>query len=128
MHVGRKTVVAFATAGSLIVPALCQSQDKGIPWSQENVQAAIAGCKASILDHARKDYLTRHNLTESQLPPDFRERITPVIGPYLRICDCTITALSKEVPFERFQVNSPDVQQRLKKLVSKGGACEAKGT
>ena len=97
-----------------------------MPWSQEQVQAAIAGCRASIIDHAIRDYLARHNLTQSRLPPDFKERIAPIVEPFLLTCDCTMGVLSKEVPFERFDPNSPQVQERLKTLVSKGGVCEPK--
>ena len=126
MHAVSKTAVALIALLSAVVPALCQSQNAAKLWSQEQVQLAIAGCRASIVDHATRDYLARHNLAEGQLPANFKERIAPVVEPFLLTCDCAIAILSKEIPFERFQPNSPHVEERLKTLVSKGSVCEPK--
>lgn len=126
MHVPLKVFVALTAAVGSVAPALCQTQGATVPWSQELVQAAIAACRTSILNHTTRDYLARHNLAESQLPPDFQERIAPVLNPLLLTCDCTVARLSKEVPYEKFQADSPEVQRRVKELVSKGGSCEPK--
>jgi hypothetical protein len=116
-------VIALLTSP---LAALAQSPQSSEPLARESLRAAVHGCRASILDHATRDYLQRHSLTQSQLPPNFRERILPTIEPFLRTCDCSIETLSNEVSLEAFRAQGPEVQRRLKELVAPGGACAAK--
>jgi hypothetical protein len=71
--------------------------------------------------------MARRNLTTGQVTPDIKERLAQAFQPLLATCDCSMTLLSKEVPWEKFASNSPEVQQRARELTAKGGACELKG-
>ena len=126
MNAATRICVLVAALFGAMLPSLGRGQITGVPWSQDSVKVSIAGCRASIIDNARRGYIARHNLTEDQLPTDFNERIAPVVEPFLLTCDCTIAVLAKEMPFEDFQSQSPAVQKRLSELLAKGGACEPK--
>lgn len=122
----RTSLVVAACVCALAVTAFAQTQVASEPWAPESLQSAIQGCRASIADHATRDYLKRHQLQADQLPPDFRERILPVLEPFLRTCNCSIEILSREVSLETFRALGPEVQSRLKELVQPGGMCAAK--
>ncbi len=123
----------FASAFVLIITSLAtaapvrgQSPPGGeTGWTPELVQAAVTNCREIILDNTTRDYLKRNNLAVKDLPPDFRARVTPMLEPLLRTCDCMIGTLSREFTFEEFQVNTLPVQARTRELASEEGACAA---
>jgi len=128
MRIAKFAVASLTIAGVAVQPSLCVGQAPPAPWPAEQLQAAIAGCRAAIIDQVTRDYLSRAHLTADQLPPDFSKLFErPEIAPILRVCDCSFGILSKEIPFDKFQPGSPQVGQRLKDLASPGGAC-APGT
>ena len=84
-----------------IMPALfLQGVAAASPWPAAEKQAAIEGCRMSIIVQAEQDYLRRHKFKE--LPAGFREQIAGRIEPYLTPCTCLFDQLEKEWSFEYF--------------------------
>src|SRR5664279_100168 len=115
----RQLFVILALSG-VGAAAPAQGQDAGQGWSPESQRAAILGCRASILDNAIRDYLSQRNLTESQMPSDFRDRIATLIEPFLATCECSIPILAAEVSLGSFAAQSTQIQRRLRELTSPG--------
>ena len=89
------------------------------PWPPDHKAAAIAGCRASIANNAKHDYLKRSQLTE--LPADFDERIAPVMEPFLAVCDCVYEHFESMWTFEYYESHQAEVLSKLKELMN--GAC-----
>jgi hypothetical protein len=107
-------------------PVAAQTPPAGpAPWTPAAIASAVASCRATIIEGEAHEYLTRNQLAPEQLPADFRTRILPIIEPLLKTCDCTIAALSREVPYADFQASTAQVQQRTRELLARGGACAA---
>ena len=92
------------------------------PWPPDHKAAAIAGCRASIADHAERDYLKRSHLTE--LPPDFREKAAPAMEPFLAVCDCMYEHFEKMWTFEYYSSHQDEVESTIKELIT--GECAVK--
>lgn len=104
----------------LFVPAV--SATETTPWPPAHKAAAIAGCRASITDHAERDYLRRSQLTE--LPPDFRKKAAPAMEPFLAVCDCVYEHFEKVWTFEYYAAHQDEAMSKLKELMA--GACAMK--
>jgi hypothetical protein len=128
MYIFRDGLVVCAVLVAAVTPCVCVTQNAPRPWTSAELQEAIAGCRAAIVESAKKDYLARSHQTESQLPANFNDLMAQVAEPFLRTCDCTMSILSNEIPIEELRINSPQMQRRVQELTSKGGRCEAKGT
>ena len=92
------------------------------PWPPEHKAAAIAGCRASIVDHTERDYLKRGQLKE--LPADFREKAAPAMEPFLAVCDCMFDHFEKMWTFDYYASHQDEVQAKLKELMT--SACAVK--
>jgi hypothetical protein len=116
---------AFLLASVAACAVRAQTAAAVPPWTPEAITAAVASCRATIIDGEAHEYLVRNKLADNQLPADFRTKIVPVIEPLLKTCDCTIATLSREVTYADFQASTPAVQQRTRELLARGGACAA---
>ncbi|MBS0580355.1 MAG: hypothetical protein JSR36_13960 [Proteobacteria bacterium] len=120
----RSVFPALLAAGILTI-ARAEPPVLVAPWQAQQKSAAVASCRAAILDNVAREYLARNHLAEGELPPDFRTKVVPVVEPLLKTCDCSIAVLSGEVTYAEFQASTPRVVQRTKDLVAKGGTCAA---
>ena len=106
-----------------IMPALfLQGVAAASPWPAAEKQAAIEGCRMSIIVQAEQDYLRRHKLKE--LPAGFREQIAGRIEPYLAPCTCLFDQLEKEWSFETFIARQEAASSRIGQLMA--GVCAVK--
>ncbi|HEY2808498.1 MAG TPA: hypothetical protein VGI91_06860 [Steroidobacteraceae bacterium] len=119
------TLIVAIAASIVAAPIQAQTPYTAESWTPELVSAAVTSCRAAIIDSATQDYLTRHNLSEKDLPPDFKLKIAPLMEPFLLSCNCLIGKLSKEFPFSEFQASTAKMQERIKEFTAKGGACAA---
>jgi len=115
----------FTAAILLIIAIPCLSAENPQPWPDQTKQSAIAGCRHGILDSAKKDYMASNNLTEDQLPPDFHEKITVGLEPFLSVCNCIIEEISSEWSYEYFQPHQDEVQIKMQEL-TQSGICRPK--
>lgn len=92
------------------------------PWPTAEKQAAIEGCRMSIIVQAERDYQRRRNLKE--LPAGFRERIAGQIEPYLAPCTCLFDQLEKAWSFEYFTSRQEEATSRIGQLMT--GVCAVK--
>ena len=121
----RSVFLALWLTGAVTAPALAEPPVRVAAWQPQQKAAAVATCRAAILDNVAREYLARNHLADDQLPPDFRTKVVPVVEPLLKTCDCSIAVLSGEVTYAEFQASTPRVVQRTKDLVAKGGTCAA---
>jgi len=115
--------VALAIAGGV---AHAQFKEGTQRWSEEALRVAVLGCRTAILDNATREYARRQGISASQLPPDFRERVSAGLEPLLVTCDCIIATLSVEISQEEFNLQSPQARKRVAELLGPGGACARK--
>ena len=93
------------------------------PWPAAGKAEAIAGCRLSITVNAERDYLARHNLTE--LPANFRERMMPVIEPFLASGDCLFGELEKRWTFDDFLARQSELPPIVNEIMT--GVCAVGG-
>jgi hypothetical protein len=86
-------------------------------WPAGTKEAAIAGCRASVVDHAEQDYLKRNNLQE--LPAGFREKSAPVMEPFLAVCGCLLDRIEKEWSFEYFSSHRSELPAKTDEILAR---------
>jgi hypothetical protein len=99
---------------SLLATPPCAAQFVSSRWPAGTKEAAIAGCRESLLQQTEKDLLKRSNLKE--LPPGFREKLVVEMEPFLAVCDCAMDHIEKERSFEYFASHQPEMLVRLNDL------------
>jgi len=114
---------------ALFLSLFCQagfssSTESSLDHEREELMlaAAIASCRAGIVNNATRDYIKRHGITEEDLPTNFYELIAPAIEPFLQICDCTLNELSKTHSLEYFLTNQDEMKLRSQEIL-KAGKC-----
>jgi|SRR6516162_5627181 hypothetical protein len=99
---------------ALLVSPLCLAQFNTPRWPAGTKEAAIAGCRESILQQSERDFLKRNNLKE--LPPDLREKLVQAIEPFLAVCDCGMNRIERGWSFEYFRSHQSEMLAELNKL------------
>ena len=112
MNVKRDALLALSVA--LLASPPCLGQFNSPPWPAGTKEAAIAGCRESILEQTKQDFLKRNNLKE--LPPDLREKLVEAIEPFRAVCDCAMNRIEKERTFEYFRSHQSEMLVRLSEL------------
>lgn len=90
-----------------------------VPWPEEEKAAMVAGCRSSIMDHTAQAFLERHN--REHLPVGFRDKLRPVLEPYLASCDCAFDHLEKRWRFSYFTSQPSKASPALEALMA--GPC-----
>lgn len=119
MNVYRITIIFLIF---LWLPVITKAKDEIKPWSTIEKKAAIAGCRAAILEKTTIDVMERRNLSRDELPEGFDEKIALVLEPVLEFCDCSIEKISKEWTIEYFQTHQDEVANKTNQIIE-SGAC-----
>ena len=112
MSVNRAALLILPVA--LLVSPPCAAQFNTPRWPAGTKEAAIAGCRESILQQTEQDFLRRNNLKE--LAPDVREKLVQAIEPFLAVCDCGMNRLERKWSFEYFRSHQSEMLAELNKL------------
>src|SRR5215471_20712659 len=102
---------------ALLVSPLSVAQFNTPRWPAGTKEAAIAGCRESILQQSEQDFLKRNNLKE--LPPDLREKLVQAIEPFLAVCDCGMNRIEREWSFEYFSSHRSEMLAELNALTAR---------
>jgi len=92
----------------------CEAQFNTPPWPAGTREAAVAGCRESILQQSEQDFLKRNNLKE--FPPGLREKLAQAMEPFLAVCDCAMTRIERRWSFEYFRSHQSEMLAELKEL------------
>jgi hypothetical protein len=111
MNVSRVALLVLPIA--LLASLSCAAQFKS-RWPAGTKEAAIDGCRKSILQQTEQDFLKRNNLKE--LPSDLREKLVQAIEPFLAVCDCAMNRIEREWSFEYFSSHRSEMLSELNKL------------
>ena len=107
-------VALLALLAALLASLPCAAQFNTPRWPAGTKEAAIAGCRESILQQTEQDFLKRNNLKE--LTPDLREKLVQAIEPFLAVCDCGMNRIEREWSFEYFRSHQSEMLAELNKL------------
>jgi hypothetical protein len=111
MKVNRVALLVVPVVLLVSLPSAAQFKSR---WPAGTKEAAIDGCRESILQQTEQDFLKRSNLKE--LPPDLREKLVHAIEPFLAVCDCAINHIEREWSFEYFSSHRSEMLAELNKL------------
>ncbi|WP_148665494.1 hypothetical protein [Sulfurifustis variabilis] len=114
------TKLRFAIAVVLTISLPCLGAEQAPPWPPQEKTAAVSGCKVSILANAEAGYLARHKITREQLPPDFHQKISVALEPFLSVCDCVIKNISMVWSHEYFVSHQAELAAKTQELVNSG--------
>ena len=117
MTVDRVAFMVLSVA--LLASPPCVAQFKSPRWPAGTKEAAIAGCRDSLLRQTEQDFLKRNNLKE--MPAGVREKLVQTIEPFLAVCDCAMNRIEKERSFEYFSSHQPEMLAELQVLTA--GEC-----
>jgi hypothetical protein len=99
---------------ALLASPPCVAQFNTPPWPAGTKEAAVVGCRESILQQTEQDFLKRNNLKD--FPPGFREKLAQAMEPFLAVCDCAMTRIERRWSFEYFRSHQPEMLAELKEL------------
>jgi hypothetical protein len=107
-------VALLVVPAALLASANCAAQFNTPPWPAGTKEAAIAGCRESILQQTEQDFLKRNNLKD--FPPGVREKLVQAMEPFLAVCDCAMTRIERTRSFEYFSSHRSEMLAELKEL------------
>ena len=70
---------------------------------------------------AKRDHLTRRNLSENELPANFDQQLAQFMEPLLLTCHCLIPIFAAELSLDAYIAAIECVQRRALELACKGG-------
>jgi hypothetical protein len=107
-------VILLVLPVALLASPPCLAQFNSSQWPAGAKEAAIAGCRESILQQSEQDYLKRNNLKE--LPPGFREKLVQAIEPFVAVCGCAMERIARKWSFEYFRSHQSEMLAELNRL------------